>query len=109
MERICRVVEFVLNLQETQEIAAENEVVEDSDGEDAMEDVEILQDQKLTTGLLLKTFQAALHGRIWKIISVQQEKSPTLMHTAHVQEKESLSSPQNEDLSTLSSIRMNSS
>ena len=63
MERICRVVEFVLNLQETQEIAAENEAVEDSDGEDAMEDVEILPDQKLTTGLLLKIFQAALHGR----------------------------------------------
>ena len=53
----------MLNLQETQEIAAENEAVEDLDGEDAMEDVEILQDQKLTTGLLLKTFQAALHGR----------------------------------------------
>ena len=63
MEKICRVVEFVLNLQETQEIAAENEAVEDLDGEDAMEDVEILQGQKLTTGLLLKTFQAALHGR----------------------------------------------
>jgi len=107
MERICRVVEFVLNLQETQEIAAENEAVEDSDGEDAMEDVEILPDQKLTTGLLLKIFQAALHGRIWKIISVQQGKSPTLMHIAHVQEKESSSSPQNEVLSTLSSIRMN--
>jgi len=107
MERICKVVEFVLNLQETQEIAAENEAVEDSDGEDAMEDVEILPDQKLTTDLLLKIFQVVLHGRIWKIISVQQGKSLTLMHIAHVQEKESLSSPQNEVLSTLSSIRMN--
>ena len=63
MERICKVVEFVLNLQETQEIAAENEAVGDSDGEDVMEDVEILPDQKLTTDLLLKIFQVVLHGR----------------------------------------------
>ena len=48
-EKICKVVEFALNLQETQETVAENEVV-GLDEEVVMEDVEILQGLKLTIG-----------------------------------------------------------
>jgi len=48
-EKICKVVEFALNLQETQETVAENEVVA-LDEEVVMEDVEILQGLKLTIG-----------------------------------------------------------
>merc|ERR1712018_970533 len=46
-ERICKGVEFALNLQETQGTVAENEVVA-LDEEVVTEDVEILQDPKLT-------------------------------------------------------------
>ena len=48
-ERICKGVEFVLNLQETQGTVAESEVVA-LDEEVVMEDVEILQGLKLTIG-----------------------------------------------------------
>ena len=48
-EKICKVVEFVLNLQETQGTVAVNVVVA-LDEEDVMEDVEILQGPKLTIG-----------------------------------------------------------
>ena len=48
-ERICKGVEFVLNLQETQGTVAESEVVA-LDEEVVMEDVEILQGLRLTIG-----------------------------------------------------------
>jgi len=50
-ERICKEVEFVLSLQEIQEIVAVNEAAGDLDEEDAMEGVEIHQVQKQTTDL----------------------------------------------------------
>jgi len=107
MEKICKADEFVLSLQEIPEIAVGIEEVADSDEEVAMAAVETHQAQKPITGLLLRTYQAAPRGRIWKTTFVLQEKSPTPMLIVLAQEKELWNLLRKEVLSTHSSIKMN--
>lgn len=108
MEKICKADEFVLSLQEIPEIVVGiEEEVADLDEEVAMAAVETHQAQKPITGLLLKTYQAAPHGRIWKTTFVLQEKSPTPMLIVLALEKELWNLLQKEVLSTHSSITMN--
>lgn len=107
MEKICKADEFVLSLQEIPEIVVGIEEVADSDEEVAMAAVETHQAQKPITGLLLRTYQAAPRGRIWKTTFVLQEKSPTPMLIVLAQEKELWNLLRKEVLSTHSSIKMN--